>query len=80
MRSHVLVVLKSGVSIEFDAIDPEVKKGWRGTLAKLDWTRPDDWRTDLLYLKREEAAAVIITRREDAGGEASPESPPSPKG
>jgi len=62
MNGRVQVILKSGASFEFDAVDPTVQKDWRGRMAKLDWTRPEEWDTDLLYLNRAEVAVVIVTR------------------
>lgn len=70
MNGRVQVILKSGASFEFDAVDPTVQKDWRGRMSKLDWTRPEDWETDVLFLNRAEVAAVIVTR--------GPEAPPSP--
>jgi hypothetical protein len=61
---RVRIILKSGESFELDAVDPSVQKDWRGGLGKLDWTRPEEWKTDVLYLKREEVAAVIVTRED----------------
>ncbi len=55
------VILKSGATFEFDAVDAAVRKDWRGHLGKVDWTRPDRWETDV-YLHRHEVAAVIVTR------------------
>jgi hypothetical protein len=77
MDGRVRVILKSGATFEFDAVDPAVSKDRRGHLGKLDWTRPEDWETDVLYLQRHEVAAVIVTR---VRAESSPESPPSPMG
>lgn len=77
MDGRVRVILKSGASFEFDAVDPAVRKDWRGHLGKLDWTRPEDWETDVLFLQRHEVAAVIVTR---APREPRPAAPPSPMG
>jgi hypothetical protein len=35
MDGRVRVILKSGATFEFDAVDPAVRKDWRGHLGKL---------------------------------------------
>ncbi|MEX0801345.1 MAG: hypothetical protein WD379_09020 [Dehalococcoidia bacterium] len=77
MDGRVRVILKNGASFEFDAVEPTVTKDWLGRLGNLDWTRPEDWETDVLYLQRRDVAAVIVIRGPE---EPSPESPPSPMG
>jgi hypothetical protein len=75
MNGRVRVILKSGAAFEFDAVDPAVQKDWRGSMGKLDWTRPEDWTIDVLYLNRAEVAAVIVTRESPEAGPA--EAPPA---
>jgi hypothetical protein len=77
MNGRVRVILRSGTAFEFDAVDPAVQKDWRGRMAKLDWTRPEDWITDVLYLKRTEVAAVIVTRELVEPADTSPSEGPA---
>lgn len=73
MNGRVQVVLRNGVTFEFDAVDPVVHKDWRGRMGKLDWTRPEDWETDVLYLNREDVSAVIVTREPEQAEEVGEE-------
>jgi hypothetical protein len=75
MNGRVRVILKSGTSFEFDAVEPSVQKDWRGGMAKLDWTRPEEWATDVLYLNRAQVAAVIVTREPDQAQSVPPTGP-----
>lgn len=62
---RIQIIFKSGRSIEFDADNVQLVRGRFGKLRKLQWTRREDWKLDVLYLSHADVAAVVVMPIDD---------------
>jgi hypothetical protein len=60
------IIFRSGRSVEFDAENVQLTRGSFGKLRKLEWTRREDWKVDVLYLSHSDVVAVVVMHADDA--------------